>query len=157
MKNLSIGVCFAAGFLLLQSAHADGVDSLSWLSGCWSHEGSDPGSMEMWTPAAAGTLLGVSRTVKNDKTIAHEFMQIRIADNKLAFIAQPSNQPEATFRAIRSSANEVVFENLKHDFPQRVIYRRESEDLIQARIEGLRDGKLRGKDYPMKRTKCETA
>ena len=35
----------------------------------------------------------------------------------------------------------VIFENLEHDFPQRIIYRREGDRLI-ARIEGEVNGTL---------------
>jgi Domain of unknown function (DUF6265) len=143
--------------LVCRASQADGVDQLNWLAGCWAHEGSEPGSIEMWTTPAAGTLFGVSRTVKNKQAVAHEFMQIRTTRDGIVFIAQPSNQAEASFAAIRTTADEVIFENLQHDFPQRVIYRRVTADSIAARIEGIRDGKSRGIDYPMKRTKCEPA
>jgi hypothetical protein len=52
-------------------------------------------------------------------------------------------------------AGEVVFENLQHDFPQRIIYRSLSGDRLAARIEGVRGGLLKGIDYPMKRVNCE--
>ena len=35
----------------------------------------------------------------------------------------------------------VVFENLGHDFPQRIVYRRDV-DRLTARIEGEADGQL---------------
>jgi hypothetical protein len=136
------------------AANANGIEELDWLSGCWSHDNAEAGSIEMWTAPAGGTLLGLSRTVKNTKTIAHEFMQIRRDDQGLVFVAQPSNQSEASFRAIRASTSEVVFENLKHDFPQRVMYRLTAPGLMMARIEGTRDGKVSGIDYPMTKIAC---
>jgi hypothetical protein len=51
------------------------------------------------------------------------------------------------------SADEVVFENGAHDFPQRIRYRR-GGDMLFARIEGTRDGKVRGVDYPYARVAC---
>jgi hypothetical protein len=47
-----------------------------------------------------------------------------------------------------------VFENAAHDFPQRVLYRREAADRLVARIEGLRNGQPRGIDFPMQRMAC---
>jgi Domain of unknown function (DUF6265) len=134
---------------------ASGIDDLRWMTGCWSHNGAEPGSVEMWTAPAGGTLFGISRTVKNAKTVAHEFMQIRWEDDGLVFTARPSNQAEASFRAIRFASNEVVFENLEHDFPQRVMYRLTAPGVIVARIEGTRGGKARGIDYPMTKVACE--
>jgi hypothetical protein len=142
-------------FAIARGASADGIDDLSWLTGCWSHNTAEPGSVEMWTSPAGETLLGVSRTVKNAKTVAYEFMQIRWQDKGLVFIARPSNQSEASFRATRASTSEVVFENREHDFPQRVMYRLTAPGAMTARIEGTRDGKLRGIDYPMTKIACD--
>jgi Domain of unknown function (DUF6265) len=99
----------------------------------------------------------VSRTLKNNQVVSHEFMQIQTTSEGVVFVAQPSNQARASFVAIRLTPDEVIFENRQHDFPQRVMYRRKTSDSIAARIEGMRDGNPRGIDFPMKRTKCEAA
>jgi len=132
------------------------LGQLSWLSGCWRAEGGDPGSVEHWLPLAGGTLIGVSRTVKDGKTVAHEFMQIRRTDaGQIVFIGLPSGQRETTFTLKSLDADSVTFENPTHDFPQRVIYLRASTDRIVGRIEGLADGKLRGIDFPLHRIACD--
>jgi hypothetical protein len=46
----------------------------------------------------------------------------------------------------------VVFENAAHDFPQRVIYRRDGERLV-ARIEGRLRGEARGRDWVFERVR----
>ena len=100
-------------------------------------------------------MLGISRTVANGKTVEFEFTQIR-QDEKgdIFFIAKPSGQPEATFKMIKGSVNEVIFENPQHDFPQRVIYRTQDDGLL-GRIEGLSKGKEKSVDFPMTRTRCD--
>ena len=52
---------------------------------------------------------------------------------------------------VPQAANEVVFENLQHEFPQRVIYRFEPPVNLKASIEGTRNGALRVIPYPMTR------
>lgn len=87
--------------------------------------------------------------------MSFEFMRIsQDGEGRAVFDAQPSGRPPTRFVAITQSAHEVVFENLGHDFPQRVIYRLEAPDRLFARIEGLRNGNLRGVDYPMRRQSC---
>jgi hypothetical protein len=131
------------------------VTSLAWLAGCWKAENSEPGSVEHWLPAAGGTMLGMSRTVKNGKTVEFEFMQLRLnAEGKLVFIALPSGQRETTFVASAVAKDSVTFENPQHDFPQKVIYRLESADRLIGRIEGTRAGTLRGSDFPLRRVAC---
>ena len=45
----------------------------------------------------------------------------------------------------------ATFENPAHDFPQRVVYERTSDDALLARIEGEQAGKAASVDFPMKR------
>ena len=131
------------------------VAALAWLAGCWAADPGDAGSVEQWLPPAGGTMLGVGRTVKNGKTVAHEFMQIRTdAQGRLVFIALPSGQREASFVATSVTDGSVTFENPQHDFPQRIRYAAAPGDRLAARIEGMRNGALRGVDFPMKRVAC---
>ena len=143
------------GFSGADAAPPPSVQALSWMSGCWASVGGEAGSGEMWTSPAGGTLLGLSRTVKGGRTVAHEFMQIReTAPGQIAFIAMPSGQSEASFPLKSFSEREVVFENPEHDFPQRVIYRLDSKGGLAGRIEGLGNGEVKGIDFPMDRVSC---
>lgn len=141
----------------VQAQPAD-ARQLAWLSGCWSADDGEFGSGETWTPAAGGTLLGMSRTVRNGRTVEHEFMAIQPHEDgtRLVFSALPSGQQHTRFVQVQLTAAEVMFENPQHDFPQRVAYRREGTRLT-ARIEGLRNGRLRVVEFPMTRTACDAA
>ncbi len=133
------------------------VEGLAWLAGWWARGGGEAGSGEQWTVPAGRTLLGVSRTVQNSKTVAYEFLQIRETDaGEIEYIAKPSGQTEATFLMVSLSEGEAVFENPGHDFPQRIIYRLKSDGNLEARIEGEVKGEVRTVDFPMKRVDCES-
>lgn len=141
------------------AAPADPFAGLGWLQGCWvpASGSAEAGTVETWTGAAGGTMFGMSRTVKGGRTHEFEFVQIReVEPGKLAYIAQPSGRPPTTFPLLRSADGEYVFENAAHDFPQRVIYKRDGAGLT-ARIEGSMKGKLKGIDFPMKRASCDPA
>lgn len=146
-----------AAMLLLcagQSVAEVSVTDFGWLSGCWASEDQEEGSGEMWTTPAGGVLLGTSRTVKNGRTVAYEFMQIReIAPGEISLIALPSGQSRTEFKLLSARAFELVFENPTHDFPQRVIYRREDSRLI-GRIEGTVNGSERAADFAMHEIPC---
>lgn len=136
------------------------VESLSWMAGCW--ELSVPQRQmtiaEHWMKPAGGTLIGMSRTVRSRKvtTVSFEFLRIVTTDAGIDYVAKPSSSKEETaFKLARSSATEVVFENLAHDFPQRIIYKNQPPDGLFARVEANQNGKLNGMDIPMKRAKCE--
>ncbi len=159
MKGFSTLVAFMLmGLPSVTSAQASAsVEDLAWLAGCWASVGGQAGSGEQWTVPAGKTLLGVSRTVQNSKTVAYEFLQIRETEaGEIEYIAKPSGQTEATFLMVRLSEGEVVFENPGHDFPQRIIYRLKAEGNLEARIEGEVKGEVRTADFPMKRIDCES-
>ena len=131
------------------------VEDLAWLSGCWATVGGEAGSGEQWTVPAGMTMFGVSRTVRDSRTVAYEFVQIReTAAGGLEFIARPSGQAEATFLLVRLSETEVVFENLAHDFPQRIIYRLQADGYLTGRIEGEVKGEAKAVDFPLQRIDC---
>jgi hypothetical protein len=127
---------------------------LAWLAGCWVGSSAGTTVEEQWMRPAGGMMLGMSRTVSGDSVRTWETMQIREEGGRLVFTARPSGQPEASFGSTEITATGVVFENAAHDFPQRVIYRRAGADSLQARIEGMRGGRPRGMDFPMRRTRC---
>ena len=80
-------------------------------------------------------MLGVSRTVRDGKTVAYEFLMIRpLEEGRLGYVSKPSGQPENSFPLLRMADGEVVFEDLEHDFPQRIIYRRGEGGGLPARM-----------------------
>jgi hypothetical protein len=127
--------------------------NLGFMTGCWKFEAKGRVVEEHWMAPAGGSLMGMSRTVVNGKTSEYEFVQIRDLPEGLAYIAKPSNQPEAKFVAVSHGTNEIVFENPAHDFPQRIRYRL-SGNTLHARIEGAINGQARGVDFVYARTSC---
>jgi hypothetical protein len=127
------------------------VDRLAWLSGCWTRTHADSLIEEHWMTPRGGSMLGMGRTVAGDKTVEYEFLRIAVVDGTLAYVARPSGQPEAAFPLKSIEDSVVVFENLAHDFPQRIIYRRNADASLTARIEGTVKGQARGRDFPYRR------
>jgi hypothetical protein len=120
----------------------------SFLAGYWLKcEGGEQVS-ETWTDKRAGVMMGYSFTSKGDKA---SWEAARIGPNKagvLTYHVQPSGQPYAEFplAAAKSTATKLVFEDLAHDFPQRVIYERKGDRLI-GRIEGTINGKPQAMEW----------
>ncbi|MGH9947059.1 MAG: DUF6265 family protein [Pyrinomonadaceae bacterium] len=153
---LSAIFIFALAVIELSAQAASPVSSLSWMAGCWEMNKNGRVTTERWAKPTENLMLGTSQTVKDGKTAAFEFLRVVNNGHGLIYVAQPSDAKAPTaFAAVKSSPNEVTFENLKHDFPQRIIYRLESADSLFARIEGMQNEKLSGIDFPMKRVKCE--
>ncbi|MDM4766998.1 DUF6265 family protein [Pelomonas sp. SE-A7] len=127
----------------------------AWMAGCWKLEGSDAGSAEQWMAPAGGQMMGMSRTLRRGKLVEFEFLQIRPnAEGKLEYVAQPQGRPPTAFALKEQGPQSVLFENPQHDFPQRISYKRDGLQM-QARIEGERNGKLRGIDFAFRKIACD--
>lgn len=153
MRSLTVLVFVAAFVVPTTCQPGAGANDLKFMTGCWAFEANGRRVEEHWLAPAGGTLMGVSRTVAGGKTVEYEFLQIRELPEGLTYIARPSNQPEARFVASSRTADEIVFENPAHDFPQRIRYRIDG-DTLRARIEGTLKGKPRAIDFPYARTVC---
>ncbi len=95
-------------------------------------------------------MVGMHRDVRPSGKASFEFMRIEKKDGALVYQAMPGGRPPTPFALKESSAQRVVFENLQHDFPQRIIYRRESERLC-ARVEGTVGGKSENEQWCWRR------
>jgi hypothetical protein len=157
MKLITTGI-----FILILSAalFAQGpfkIENLGWISGCWGSENKDTNTSgsEFWTMVAGDSILGVGRTIKNGQTVDYEYMRIVVYDKGIFYTAKPKANPDETsFKLTKLTGNEAIFENPAHDFPQKIIYRRDGTNLF-ARIEGNNKGKFMGFDFPMSKTKCD--
>jgi len=141
--------------LEVSSAQAPpGIERVGWLAGCWSRTAGGRVVEEQWMRPRGGLMLGAGRTVESDSLIEFEQVRILEREGRLVYAAAPSGQTPAEFTSIAVTDTSVTFENLTHDFPQRILYRRVSRDSLTARIEGMRGGTLRGVDFAYGRAAC---
>jgi hypothetical protein len=151
-------VVVAASFLCIATsgfAQQVTVDRVAWLQGCWRATRGEATIEEQWMAPRGGTMLGMGRTVRGGKTVEYELVMLKEQEGRLAYEAHPSGQPTATFLAATASDTSVVFENAAHDFPQRVGYKRNGADALDAWIEGQANGKSRRVDFSYQRARCE--
>ncbi|NQE63104.1 DUF6265 family protein [Caulobacter sp. RHG1] len=141
------------GSVLALALAASEVDKLAFLAGCWTLTRPSGAKIEeQWLAPAAGTMLGMSRTVRDGKLREYEFMRIVPGDDgKPRFVAIPSGQAESAFPVKEIAENAVTFEAPEHDFPQRILYRLLDKDTLVARIEGSVNGQARSADFPYRR------
>ncbi len=133
------------------------ADRLSWMSGCWSRTNGATIVEEQWMSPRGGTLLGTGRTTVNGRTREYEFLRVFTAGDTLVYGSIPSGQTYAEFSAKSVGERDIVFENLQHDFPQRIGYRAVGTDSLVAFIEGPRGGSIRRIEFPYRRATCPTS
>ncbi len=130
------------------------IAALSWLTGTWTLERNGRMTVERWAAPAGGVMIGTSHTYRGERTGEYEFIIIRPnAQGELHYVAKPSRQPEASFKLTRVTANEAIFENPQHDFPQKISYVLKEDGALVAAIEGTKDGKARRVEFPYRPAK----
>jgi hypothetical protein len=65
---------------------------------------------------------------------AFEFLRIVECDGGLVYVAQPGGRAPTEFVLTEASKTRAVFENPRHDSPQRIVYEISAEGALTASI-----------------------
>ncbi len=111
-------------------AMAEKMSALSWLEGSWSAEDKGEEVTEEWLRVHPRLMLGSNRTTKADELVGYEHLEIWARGGDLVYRAKPANQPAVEFVLVELAEDKAVFENPSHDFPRRIVYQRNREELV---------------------------
>lgn len=117
------------------------INDIAWLAGAWVGARGAASIEERWSPPLGGAMLGVSRTVRRERMVAFEFLRIVERDGGLVYIAQPGGTPPTEFVLTALEATRAVFENPRHDSPQRIVYELSPEGRLSASIGFINGGR----------------
>lgn len=113
------------------------MNDAAWLSGLWIGAMGASTTEERWTPPAGGSMIALSRTLRNDVLTAFEFLCITERDGGLVYTAMPNGRtPPTDFRLTRLTPDSLTFENPAHDFPKMIRYARRPDGSLEATISG---------------------
>lgn len=116
-----------------------------WISGHWLACENGAQIAEHWFGAGTGTLLGTNLT--QGERSSFEFLRVAVnGRGGISYYSMPNGAPVTEFILKSNEKQRVEFENLAHDFPQRIIYRRDGSRL-HARIEGEINGQLESREW----------
>lgn len=150
MKRITLAAALLLACGPALAAEPAGSPDLSWISGAWVQDKDGTVTRETWSTPVGGAMGGVGQTNRPGKPASFEFMTITTEAKGVTYTAYVDGQPATPFVLKPGEAGVAVFENLAHDFPQRVIYRRCEADLC-ARIEGTIGGKPRAMEWRYRR------
>lgn len=98
------------------------LQKLAWLSGTWVLQEGDKTTEEHWRPLQGTTLLGTSHSFDTKRTTFFEYLRITAMKGSIAYIAMPGGAAPTVFQLAKLEDGVMVFENEKHDYPQRIRY-----------------------------------
>jgi hypothetical protein len=116
---------------LLTAAPATRVADLAWMSGQWESVQGGRWTEESWSAPRGGVMLGHSRSGNGERLREFEFLRLQAgADGVPVYLAQPSGRAPVPFRLTAREGASATFENPDHDFPQRIVYRRNGDSMV---------------------------
>ncbi|MDA1266856.1 MAG: DUF6265 family protein [Planctomycetota bacterium] len=117
------------------------IADLAWLAGAWVGTRGSSSLEERWSPPGGGAMLGVSRTIRGDKMVAFEYLRVVERDGGLVYVAQPGGSSPTEFVLTELGTQRAVFENPRHDSPQRIVYELSAEGALSATIGFIHGGR----------------
>jgi hypothetical protein len=110
---------------------------LSWIVDSWISPPGESITYENWTKIDDTTFSGESHTIKNGDTVFSEQLKIEKISDDVYYTAIVKHNPGPVhFKLVELGENKAVFENAKHDYPNRIVYELKDDGSLYARIEG---------------------
>jgi hypothetical protein len=127
-------------------AQTPSIAALQWMAGTWVHDEGRGRVVETWLGPGNGLMVAANLSTWPSGKKFFEFLRIAESPAGLSYHASPGGRPAVEFTMKELGDRRVVFENLQHDYPQRIVYWREGEQLV-ARTEGRVGGKERAEQW----------
>ncbi|WP_413998948.1 DUF6265 family protein [Flavobacterium sp. W1B] len=137
------------------SNEKDKIKTAHWLLGKWESKTSDGTLSENWKKLNDSTYKGQSYFIKDKDTLHFESILLQQKGEELNYIAtvQGQNDDKAvTFQLTGTTEKQLVFENPKHDYPQKISYTNVSTTTLVAEISGIQKRKPSSEKYTMVKT-----
>lgn len=131
----------------------DKLEQMNWLIGQWENKTPEGRLTETWTKDNDSTFSGQAYFIVKEKDTVHsESIVLTQVDEDLIYrptVKGQNNEKPVDFKLTTDVANSFAFENPKHDYPQKITYKKVNEKALVATISGLQQGKQSSESYPM--------
>jgi hypothetical protein len=147
---------FSALSLLLFSCNNNSknekIKASKWLLGEWVNQSQEGVISENWTQPNDSTLIANSNYIKEEDTLHFENIILKEKEGELVYettIKGQNNDKPIVFTLLSETENELVFENLQNDYPQKIKYQRNSNTAITISISGKQAKKFVSEQFKM--------
>jgi hypothetical protein len=133
------------------------LEKANWFLGEWGNSSKEGELTERWNKENDSVFHGESYFVVGGKdTVFAEHVRLEDANGKLAYIVTVPNQNNdepVRFDMTSATDSQIVFENPKHDYPNKIVYNKIGNDSLVAEIFGIQKGKPATEKFAMKKNK----
>jgi hypothetical protein len=151
LKRIAILTAFLGMFGELQSQT---VNDLSWILGSWVMKTEGLELTETWIQNSEILFTGKGIGLVGKDTVFQEEMQLSFRENGIFYIVKAygqNNDGFVSFKLVNHGFNTFVFENMSHDFPNTIVYRKKDENSLDAWIEGKKNGIIKTDNFEFKK------
>ena len=154
MKKIILSFVVLAAFSSCKNKveKVDKLKSADWLLGKWEHKMEQGNLSESWERVNDGTFAGHSFFIKGKDTLHFESMELKQKGMDLWYITTVEGQNHDNpieLKMTSSTAGQLVFENVKQDYPKKIIYNIINKDSLVATVSGILQGKQSIEKYAM--------
>jgi hypothetical protein len=132
------------------------LKATEWLIGQWENTSKEGVVTENWSKPNDSTLVAGSFFIKEKDTLHFEKIALKEKEGDLVYettIQGQNNDKPISFPLILETENELVFENLQNDYPQKIKYQRNSKTTITIFISGTQTKKVVSEQFNMTKIK----
>ena len=132
------------------------IKASQWLLGQWKNTSKEGIIAENWSQANDSTLIASSFYIKEEDTLHFENIILKEKEGELVYettIQGQNNDKPILFPVISETENELIFENLQNDYPQKIKYQRNSKSAITITISGKQAKKFVPEQFKMTKSK----
>lgn len=130
------------------------LEKANWFLGRWENNSPEGNLSEIWKKENDSTFFGQSYFVIKNDTVFAEHVSLEERNGKLSYVVTVPNQNEekpVPFELTSAEGSTLIFENPKHDYPNKIIYNQVGTDSLVAEIRGMKDGKEKNAFFRMKK------
>ncbi|MBS1516507.1 MAG: hypothetical protein JSS91_00290 [Bacteroidetes bacterium] len=128
------------------------LEAFKWLNGQWEGIQGSGVYHEEWEYQSDILMNGKAYFINKGEISNLEKLSLIITEMDIYYTAEVQhNKSPVSFKLTEAGNDEFVFTNPVHDFPQRITYKKESENELKAVIEAEKEGKVKKIIFKLKR------
>jgi hypothetical protein len=138
-----------------ESNEKEKIKKTDWLLGKWENKIDEGILSESWKRLNDSTFQAESFFIKDKDTLHFEKITLQQKGENLIYSATvkgQNNDKPVSFNMTSETEKKLVFENPKHDYPQKITYTLINKDSLVAEISGIQLGKPSSEKFGMKKT-----
>jgi len=153
-KTISILIIILVSYSCNKAKKETKIAVANWLIGKWENNSNQGNLSETWEKINDSLFTGTAYFIKENDTLHFEKIELKEKLDEIFYIStiigQNNNKP-ITFKLSSENQKQLVFENKKNDYPQKITYNQITKDSVVVAISGKQQGKMSTENYSMKK------